>query len=90
MRPGAVEVWGGNVRLAAEPCRSLARPSAFAFVEDSIGPIGIFNDSRVSARASTFGLSIRFFFYAGETPQTKARLRAGVTAASVAAARSSL
>jgi hypothetical protein len=46
MRPGAVEVWGGNVRLAAEPCRSLARLFAFAFVEDSMSPIGIFNDPR--------------------------------------------
>jgi hypothetical protein len=44
MRPGAVEVWGGNVRLAAEPCRILASVMCFWFVEDSIGTIGIFND----------------------------------------------
>jgi hypothetical protein len=44
MRPGAVEVWGGNVRLAAEPCRTLASVERFWFVEDSIGTIGIFNN----------------------------------------------
>ena len=35
------------MHLAAEPCRTLASLSGFAFVEDSIGSIGIFNVSEV-------------------------------------------